>query len=476
MSDVINILAETEIPKPRVFSNEYFSALSLLQDQEDNAITSELLPVSVANNDGYESLLEFANYFIIKNFSVVPLDEDFTVPSKSRTYLSRVARFTDATFRKAFAGYHNYGIWTGQSSMNLFSLRCATEESYHLIQEIIGDNVKWVTKTGNRWDVWLLCGCGIVSNLDFCQDVKIFGHDEFIVGPGSNSLSGDTSSWILRESEFPGILYEEEMKEIFPKVIITSVKYKLTFSYVANISDIQTNDANSYSYTDQIYSLFDQQRCGKGRTGAGMDAVFKALLTRANLEDPNNFRASCREVETISGVSLNSVLKYITKLQRLGWIEIVEKSVMGTRYRICSQPKLCNNKNGVLNVAKPCSIPYHDVWSTHGLSKCGQRIFECLLNSTVPLSSRQVSIMTSISLNTVRIKLNKMQSFNLVQKSIAGWNINQSVFNSEKLDQIALEMGVKGHCQKKKERIQSDRNNFGIVLLRRNATRPKSRP
>lgn len=435
-------------------------------------ITSELVTLFQSHrvSDIGELLtpLEIAMYFASRHFSVIPLDKELQAPNTIQKYLSTSAFLTEANIERAMKGYPNIGIATGKNSMNLFILKCSTATAFQLMKTHLGGLARWITKTGAEWNIWLLCEYGIVHNASLLPGVKVLGRDTFVVAPGSYSSTGTYSTWLTQESEFPAILSQEDMKELFEGVQVTPVSDKSRNTYSTEIPFPILEGVGTFTLTEKLRLFASTQDLGKGRTGVGMHSVYAALLDRADKEKMNDFRATYRELELLSGVSLKSVQKYVERLQKLGWINLVERSLLGNRYKLCKNPKFYHSiEVRSFNVVKPRVLHPHDVWSTHGLGLSGKLIAECLVNSISNLSAKEISRATNISVDTTRKKLNKMRDLGMAQKDKLHWKINLTSIQQDPLFHMASSLGVNGFCLKKEKRINSERGNYAIVLRRR---------
>lgn len=407
--------------------------------------------------------------FASMHFSVIPLDPEGNHNPNLLKYLSNSTKFSPDKILDLSQNFHNFGVVTGRSSINLFVVRCYTENSYETALALLEEKVNWITKSNNYWDLWFICFDGMVSNSDFIYDAEILGHQNIILIPGCTNQHGTISKWIKRDTFFPTILHSEDMKKYFRDVMVTPMRKKLEEGEVFRITQVSTNNGELNQF-EKAELIGKNYRFGKGKTGTNKRLLYKALVDRAKKENPNEFRATIRELEILTQISYASIVKYLGEFQDLGLIKLNSRSATGNKYRLCLNRNFYITNSDCYNDIKVAKFLIHDVWSSRGLGSCSKAIMEYLLQSYEiqnSFSAKDISHGVGISLTTTYKKINELNHFRLLSKQQGKWTVDFAQLNSVNLDNIAKELGASGSVQRRRNRIDRQRQEYCLRLARR---------
>jgi len=395
-----------------------------------------------------------------KGFSLIPLNERLYTPVDAIIYASNSAKLSHDEITLASREYPNIGVVTGNKSMNLFVVECNSEKSFEFMRKHLGNYACWISYFERKWSIWLLCVCGTVFNTVYRKDVVIKGCNSFVILPGSRSLDGEKSKWIAQDGPLPPIFDKDKMEGYFETVRYckkTDQPIYVTYTPMPNQLSFPHQGLPTL---DELWLFAEEYDFGKGRTGAGMQSLYFALLKRAKVESPTNFRATSRELAELAGITEKTARKYLKKLISLGFVEFFKKKSLGFHYSLVKPRNFYPINYCPINGVKLTHCAYRDIWTSFGFGKCGQKIIEILLPAEKRLSVIEISEAVSYSTITVRKRLSQMEQFGLVSKTSSGWAIVYAGLNEENLTKIEKSLGVNGSIAKKKKIHEKERKKF----------------
>ncbi len=203
-----------------------------------------------------------------------------------------------------------------------------------------------------------------------------------------------------------------------------------------------------------------------GQGGPSELLVLEALLDVAVEAVTATPTASTRQLAERTPVVHQTVSRALARLERAGWVELVEAPVgtLAGRFRVripaglpaAAGVEAVADRVGELPAPRWSSTGAHDVWVWHGLGRVAGRVYD-QLTGAAPLGLRTLAARTGLHPATVSRHLRRLAAHGLARTGIHGWTRGGAT-----LDRVAEVLEVAGTLDRRAARHAVEREAFGV--------------
>jgi predicted transcriptional regulator len=423
------------------------------QENQLQAHLQEITPLSIIPI----AAVDHARKLQAAEINVVPLN-----PKNNQIYdvtnRDYADKYPDEQMDKLFEG-QNLGVRLGSKSNGLFVIICSTIKAYKELQSTFGTEYPlWVsTNEKGKYVFWFRSKNGYIRSC-YSRYKKIkFRIEGIQSAPPSIFENGICCKWVVKKGDFPPIISNLELKEIFGNYryfhITTSEPHIYSPGVVRPLRS---------AYLRYLVSHWIYEYPWISRTMITDQAVFSACCIRADLEHDDNFRATAREIAELANVTKNTAAKSLKRLCKLGLLIIIAKDVDGSHYAITvdisnyAHQKYPYNKYAI-NMA---TLQSCDAFSRGGLNKSAAKVYDLLIKE--PQRTKvDIKRKTRLSYPTVTSALNKLIENKAVYKENKYWHACRDL---NILDEIAEKRNTRGKLERKKEVHRRERRKYAAWL------------
>ncbi|MCX6059185.1 MAG: hypothetical protein NTW69_13655 [Chloroflexi bacterium] len=345
----------------------------------------------------------------------------------------------------------NVGVELGPQSGNLFIINFFSKADYTDFSRSSHGLDKWVSTEGSNYHVWLYLEDGTAQGIQ--TSTYAIQTQGIILAPPSSSPDGDICSWIKRKGMHPPIVNHEEIKIIFPQLIIQT-------KHISQTQDLRIFIKNEL-IRQLIISALSMSWPGQG--GLSLLKVIIACFRRADLEQINDFRAALSEISLLASMSKKTARKVLKELVRMGVLFYVKTNSFSDHYGINLKFFEANMVSSeIANMVLP--ILNHDLFSRTALNPSSAQIL-CSLLLRPRRTLKDISDETGRGYSTVKKSIQIMEKEGLVEKKNGVWIVLPC--DKKKLDGLAKSYGVDGKYQKKKAKYRLATRRFVAFRTRK---------
>lgn len=384
--------------------------------------------------------------------SIVPLNSlGKTTPGIEQYTKSN--RLTPKNAELFMAECRNLGAYTGKVSGNLSIIHCKNYDRYCEVTSIIDKNLTWVSTDNTSYDIWFQCTNGVLANYCYKFGIDFLGHGKLVICP-SSIIGTKNFRWLKHDSASLPFFSKAQLVHWFPDLMFrTDLEFSPGDLIIAGPFD-QLDLLEQYRYCAEIYQW------GKGLNGLNNKAVYYELLDRASKEDPQSFRATCREIEINTGVpkkTVNIILREFC-LPRAKILKKIKSNEFSGRYKLL---KLCNydyTKKLNPSVVLTTRLKPNDIWYRKGFGLVGKEIVNLLLEKSFLgelATLDDISLVINVNPRTIQKKVKAMLDEDLLWCD--GKNFALNTISLGFPCDIARRKGVEGLLAKSHERIALER-------------------
>ena len=243
------------------------------------------------------------------------------------------------------------------------------------------------------------------------------------------------------------------------------------------------------------------QRPWPGRTGSTDRSVYLAVCSRYEMEGKETFRASCREVAELAGITSQTACRSLYRLTKKGYIlkQGTDETSAGNSYSLVDLPAVVpardismleintlEHTGGDYVLSVLISSTSHDVWSGRALGKSAAFCYQALLtrmtersaeseltetpqSDTVGMTVSELVKSTGKVDATVRRALNRLENHGLVTEQSGQWLAVRK--DAAGLDEIAETLGKTGTGVRRAERHDVERQIRASDIIARTKNR-----
>lgn len=246
----------------------------------------------------------------------------------------------------------------------------------------------------------------------------------------------------------------------------------------------ESHDSDAILLAQQLRT-WANTRPWPGRTGRTDKVIYIAHLAIAERSGRNPYRASCRELAELAGVSHVTAAKANGRLVERSLIRQVEKAGLrvGPRWELVVPNELRDGfcakslhslKEGVLRECKllaqtthkttgPLQLAGHDLFRWTGLNKSGAEVLSVFLRTRGPVGVTQIVGETGCSRRTIYRRLRDLGSLGVVTQAGRGrWMLVEA----PDLDGLARRVGTCGIAARQREQHERERERWREALGR----------